>query len=162
MDIFLQEVQQLADLLKKSRCSLAVAESCTGGGIAFALTELAGASDWFDRGFVVYSNLAKTEQLGVSSELITAYGAVSELVAIAMAQGALKNSEAQFAIATTGIAGPTGGSEEKPVGTVYIALANFTQAQAKRYLVQGDRAQIRRRTIQYALQGAIEFLSKHK
>ncbi|MEO6291217.1 MAG: CinA family protein, partial [Burkholderiaceae bacterium] len=104
----------------KKQFYLATAESCTGGLIAAACTDLAGSSQWFDRGFVTYSNAAKTDMLGVGAALIAQFGAVSEPVAVAMAQGAVQHSAAQVAVAVTGVAGPTGGNAEKPVGTVWI------------------------------------------
>ena len=112
------EVVALAERLKAHHWRLATAESCTGGLIAASCTELSGSSDWFERGFVTYSNEAKTEMLGVDAALIAAHGAVSEPVARAMAEGALARSRADIAVAVTGIAGPTGGSADKPVGTV--------------------------------------------
>ena len=117
-------VQQLATRLLEQRQKLCTAESCTGGLIAKTLTDLAGSSDWFERGFVSYSNQAKNEMLAVPSSVIEDYGAVSEPVAAAMAIGALRHSHADFSVAVTGVAGPGGGSEEKPVGTVWIAVAS--------------------------------------
>lgn len=114
--------QQLANFLIASRHTLITAESCTGGGLAQALTDIAGCSSWFDRGFVTYSNLSKTEMLDVNPDIIEQYGAVSHETASAMVSGALQQCLADYAIAITGIAGPTGGSIEKPVGTVYIAV----------------------------------------
>jgi len=114
--------QQLADFLIASRHTLITAESCTGGGVAQVLTDIPGSSSWFDRGFITYSNLSKTEMLSVNPDLIEQQGAVSHQVAEAMATGALQQCLADYAIAITGIAGPTGGSIEKPVGTVYIAV----------------------------------------
>ena len=113
----------LADALKARGLMMATAESCTGGLIAGACTSLSGSSDWFDRGFVTYSNAAKAEMLGVPEALIDAHGAVSEPVARAMAAGAVARSAAQLAVAVTGVAGPTGGSAEKPVGTVWFGWA---------------------------------------
>ncbi|MEF9948171.1 MAG: CinA family protein [Comamonas sp.] len=115
-------VQQLAAKLTEKGWMLATAESCTGGMIAAACTDLAGSSQWFDRGFVTYSNEAKTEMLGVPAELIAKHGAVSEEVVRAMAEGAIRYSRAQVSIAVTGIAGPGGGSAEKPVGTVWVGV----------------------------------------
>ena len=114
---------KMADLLQKKGWFLATAESCTGGLVAAACTELAGSSNWFERGFVPYSNAAKTELLDVDAALIAQHGAVSEPVARAMAAGALSRSQAQVALAVTGVAGPTGGSPLKPVGTVWFAFA---------------------------------------
>jgi len=146
------EVRSLASALKSRGWMLAAAESCTGGLIAAACTELSGSSDWFDRGFVTYSNEAKTELLGVSAELIAQHGAVSEAVARAMVEGALARSHAQLAVAVTGIAGPTGGTPAKPVGTVWVGLAQRGQtATATLLQLQGDRAAVRRQTVAWAL-----------
>ncbi|HEY9067754.1 MAG TPA: nicotinamide-nucleotide amidohydrolase family protein, partial [Burkholderiaceae bacterium] len=113
-------MQVLGDALRRAGLTIASAESCTGGLIAAACTGIAGSSDWFERGFVTYSNEAKTESLGVPAALIAAHGAVSDAVARAMAEGALAHSRAQIAVAVTGIAGPGGGSPGKPVGTVWM------------------------------------------
>ncbi len=140
------------DLFRARGWMLATAESCTGGGIAAALTAIAGSSDVVDRGFVTYSNAAKTEMLGVPIALIETHGAVSEPVAAAMADGALARSAAHAAISVTGIAGPGGGSPDKPVGTVCFALARrdaFTKTQ--RMVFPGDRTAVREATIQEAL-----------
>jgi nicotinamide-nucleotide amidase len=132
---------------------LATAESCTGGGIAAALTEIAGSSDVFERGFVVYSNEAKTELLGVPTALIAAHGAVSEEVAAAMAAGALARSRADLALSVTGIAGPGGGTPTKPVGLVYIGCARRGDAPAvERHVFPGDRAAVRAATVRRALE----------
>jgi len=130
---------------------LATAESCTGGMIAAACTDLAGSSQWFERGFVSYSNAAKTELLGVPASLIDTHGAVSEPVARAMAEGAVRHSGAQVSVAVTGIAGPTGGSADKPVGTVWFGwqVDGATHSALRRF--SGDRAAVRRATLQHAL-----------
>lgn len=138
---------------------IATAESCTGGLIAGAITAVAGSSDWFERGFVTYSNAAKVEELGVSADAIDRFGAVSEPVALAMAQGALRASRAQWATAVTGIAGPTGGSAEKPVGTVCFGWAGPSVNEAEQRLLAGDRATIRRQSVLLALQGLIDRLA---
>jgi nicotinamide-nucleotide amidase len=148
----------LADFMLKNYYFLAAAESCTGGLIAAACTDLAGSSQWFDRGFVTYSNAAKTEMLGVDAALITQFGAVSEQVAAAMAQGALKNSAAQVSVAVTGVAGPAGGNAEKPVGTVWIGWCVNGQTTTEIYHFDGDRAMVRALTVQRALQGLVERL----
>lgn len=148
---------RLGDALKRRRWMLAVAESCTGGGIAHACTAIPGSSEWFDRGFVTYSNRAKTEMLGVPAELIERHGAVSEQVARAMAHGALQHSHAQIALAVTGIAGPTGGSPSKPVGLVWIALADTgSEISALRYRFSGDRAYVRGQSVLAALRQALK------
>ncbi len=144
-------VQQIATHLKKQHKRLSTAESCTGGLIAKVCTDLAGSSDWFERGFVSYSNDAKHDMLGVSHSLIEAYGAVSEAVAVAMVQGAIDSSLADYAIAVTGIAGPGGGSDEKPVGTVWIAVAGPGRYLARRYQFDGDREKVRESTVRQAL-----------
>ena len=138
--------------LKQTGLMLATAESCTGGWLAQCITAVPGSSGWFDRGYVTYSNAAKTEMLGVEPGLIDRYGAVSEQVARAMAAGALRNSDADIAIAITGIAGPGGGSLEKPVGTVWIALQRRGGAGVNRILVcMGKRETIRRLSVKMAL-----------
>jgi nicotinamide-nucleotide amidase len=150
----------VADLMLKKQFSLATAESCTGGLIAGACTDLAGSSQWFDRGFVTYSNAAKTQMLGVDANLINQHGAVSEPVAKAMAAGAMTHSAAQVSVAVTGVAGPTGGSAEKPVGTVWIAWCVSGEISAQLYHFEGDRAMVRALTVQQALQGLVERLEK--
>jgi len=153
-----QRVKQLSAALLRKQQKVCTAESCTGGLIAKTFTDLAGSSDWFDRGFVTYSNAAKSEMLGVPVTLIEDYGAVSEPVANAMASGALRHSEADYAIAVTGVAGPGGGSEEKPVGTVWIAVACAHQAQARCYHFDGDRAAVREATLLTGLETLCELL----
>jgi nicotinamide-nucleotide amidase len=146
------EITTLADLLREIGWSLTTAESCTGGLIAAACTAVAGSSDWFDRGFVTYSNGSKTQLLGVPAPLIDAHGAVSPEVARAMAQGALARSSAQLAVAVTGVAGPGGGSPEKPVGTVWIATARLgASTHADGFLFAGDRSSVRMQTVARAL-----------
>ena len=149
----------LADILQKNGWCMASAESCTGGLIAAACTDLAGSSHWFERGFVTYSNAAKTEMLGVDAALIERHGAVSEDVARAMAQGALAHSHAQAAVAVTGVAGPGGGSADKPVGTVWFAWATpaGTVTEMKRF--EGDRAGVRQATTAHALARLLELLA---
>jgi nicotinamide-nucleotide amidase len=141
------------------RVMIATAESCTGGLLAGAITAVAGSSDWFERGFVTYSNASKTEQLSVSPDLIERFGAVSEEVAQAMAEGTLRVSKAQWAIAVTGIAGPTGGTPEKPIGTVCFAWRGPGAATSERRLIPGDRASIRRDSVAVGLRGLIDRLA---
>ncbi len=142
------EVSQLIDDLKQHKLTISCAESCTGGMIAAAITDIAGASAIFDRGFVTYSNLAKQQMLGIPMSMITQYGAVSAQIAQAMAEGALHYSNADISIATTGIAGPSGGGEHKPVGTVFIASARRGgSCIVTRYLFAGDRLTIRQQTV---------------
>ena len=146
------EVKALGDALRARGWMLAAAESCTGGMIAAACTAIAGSSDWFERGFVTYSNAAKAEQLGVPAELIGSHGAVSAEVARARAAGALVNSRAQLAVAVTGIAGPGGATPGKPVGTVWLALAcEGGPVRAELLQLHGDRAAVRAQTVQQAL-----------
>ncbi|WP_029414329.1 CinA family protein [Acidovorax radicis] len=144
-------------LLKHSHL-LATAESCSGGMIAAACTDLAGSSQWFERGFVTYSNTAKVEMLGVPAAMIEQDGAVSEAVARAMADGALTHSQAQVSLAVTGVAGPTGGSDAKPVGTVWFAWCVNGETHSEMQHFAGDRAAIRTATVRYALQRLLGFL----
>ena len=143
----------LLDLCRQRRLRITTAESCTGGLLAALLTEVAGASDVFERGFVTYSNAAKSEQLGIDPALIVTHGAVSEAVARAMAEGALTHSAAGIAVAITGIAGPGGGSRQKPVGLVHIAVARLGGARWHRRCRFGDsgRAAIREAAATVAL-----------
>jgi nicotinamide-nucleotide amidase len=142
--------------LSQRGLKLVTAESCTGGWIATAITAVAGSSTWFERGFVTYSNEAKQEALGVDSKIIARHGAVSEPVALEMARGALRNSRAQVAVSVTGVAGPGGGSAEKPVGTVCLGWADAAGALSVTRLFHGNREQIRRQAVIAALQGLIE------
>ncbi len=148
----------LADLLLKKGWLLATAESCTGGLISAACTDLAGSSNWFERGFVSYSNEAKTELLGVAAALIAAHGAVSEEVVRAMAAGAISHSRAQVAVAVTGVAGPTGGSRAKPVGTVWFGFMVDGRLSSEMQHFSGDRAAVRLATVQHALQRLVQLL----
>ena len=152
-------VHALADRLRQRGLMLATAESCTGGLVAAACTAVAGSSDWFERGFVTYSNRAKTEMLGVDAALIAAHGAVSAEVACAMAEGALVHSTASLAVAVTGIAGPGGAVPGKPVGTVWLGLAGTgVAARAELLNLPGDRAQVREQTVALALQRLLAWL----
>ena len=151
------DVLALGESLRRRGWSMATAESCTGGLIAAACTSVAGSSDWFERGFVSYSNAAKTELLGVDAALIAAHGAVSEAVVRAMALGALSRAGVDLAVAVTGIAGPGGGSADKPVGTVWLGLARRgppgdALVQAERLQLGGDRSAVREQTLRIALQ----------
>lgn len=138
---------------------LATAESCTGGGVASAVTEIAGSSAWFDRGFVTYSNQAKVQMLGVVPETLAHFGAVSEATVREMVEGALRNSQAQVALAVSGIAGPGGGTPEKPVGTVWFAWGIKDGVKiARLHRLAGSRAEIRTQAVRIALQGVIELL----
>jgi len=148
----------LAAVLPAAGWMLATAESCTGGQIAAACTDMAGSSDWFERGFVSYSNASKVELLGVDAGLLQQHGAVSEPVARAMAAGALRHSHAQVAIAVTGVAGPGGGTAEKPVGTVWFGWATPTLMHTEQRQFAGDRAAVRSATVCHALARLVELL----
>jgi len=156
-------VAQLADALLARRWRLASAESCTGGLIAAACTERAGSSDWFERGVVSYSNEAKVALLGVPASLIAAHGAVSEAVARAMAEGIARSSGGDLAVSVTGIAGPSGGTPAKPVGTVWFGFAlrrdGVIEVQAEHHRFDGDRAQVRRASVRHALQALLQRLA---
>ena len=146
-------VRAVLDRARARSLKIAAAESCTGGLIAAGLTDVPGSSNVFDRGFITYSNEAKTELLGVPADLIAEHGAVSEPVARAMAEGALARSRADIAVAVTGIAGPGGGSAEKPVGLVFIgAVRRGEPAVVERHVFPGDRAEVRRATVLRALE----------
>lgn len=145
------QVLALGDALRARGWRIATVESCTGGAIAAACTTVAGSSDWFERGFVTYSNEAKTAQVGVDRALVAAHGAVSEPVARAMAEGALAHAPVQLAVAVTGIAGPGGAVPGKPVGTVWLALAGGGATVAERLQLDGDRDAVRAQTVEAAL-----------
>lgn len=152
--------------LKQMQWMISTAESCTGGLVATALTETSGSSLYFDRGFVSYSNLAKQQMLGVPEKILHRYGAVSEQTARAMAQGALRHSNAQISLAITGIAGPGGGSIEKPVGTVCFGWA-LEQADGSEHRLEetlqfkGNRHAVREAAVEHALRGVLKLLSNH-
>jgi len=152
------DLTQISLRLLQHRHLLATAESCTGGMIAAACTDLAGSSQWFERGFVTYSNAAKAQMLGVPAALIAQHGAVSEAVARAMADGALAHSQAHVSLAVTGVAGPTGGSAAKPVGTVWFGwcVAGATHSEVQHF--HGDRAAVRAATVRYALRRLLGWL----
>lgn len=148
-----------AQLLQKKQV-LATAESCTGGWIAQQLTAIAGSSEWFDCGFVTYSNDSKQQMLGVSEQSLIRYGAVSSNVVTEMAEGVLNHSQATMSVATSGIAGPGGGSDDKPVGTVWFAWAQkgeLTRSEKKCF--SGDRESVRKQAVKYAMQGILQNLS---
>jgi nicotinamide-nucleotide amidase len=153
--------EQVGATLKAHGMMLATAESCTGGGIAQALTDISGSSSWFERGFVTYSNLAKVEMLGVRQTTLDAHGAVSEATVREMAAGALQHSHAQVAVAVSGIAGPTGGTAEKPVGTVWFGWAlRDGEVHARLHHLSGDRAAVREQSVGIALQGLLNLMNK--
>ncbi|MDR0378360.1 MAG: CinA family protein [Candidatus Accumulibacter sp.] len=151
---------RVGQALLADRLTLVTAESCTGGWVSQCLTAIAGSSAWFERGFVTYSNAAKQEMLGVPESALAAHGAVSQAVAVAMAEGALRHSRADRALAITGIAGPDGGSTEKPVGTVCLAWAgrDVTTTTEIRHFT-GDRQAIRAQSVARALDGLLEQLA---
>jgi nicotinamide-nucleotide amidase len=151
--------QQVGVALKAQGMTLVTAESCTGGGIAQAITAVSGSSAWFDRGFVTYSNESKEEMLAVSPETLEQHGAVSEETVREMADGALQYSRAQVAVSVSGIAGPTGGTPEKPVGTVWFAWMSRGEVQTACHHLSGDRASIRAQSVRIALQGVLKLLN---
>jgi nicotinamide-nucleotide amidase len=150
--------ERLAQVLQGRGWMLATAESCTGGLIAAACTDLSGSSNWFERGFVTYSDAAKQELLGVDAALIAQHGAVSEVVARAMAFGAVRHSQARVSVAVTGIAGPTGGSPQKPVGTVWFGFQVDGQLSSETRRFEGDREAVRTATVRHALQRLLELI----
>ena len=155
-DLVAALASQVARQLQARAFMVATAESCTGGLVAAALTEIAGSSAWFERGFVTYSNHAKVEMIGVEADLIDAHGAVSEEVARAMAEGALLESRAQCALSITGIAGPGGGTRDKPVGTVCFGWAVLEEAvESETMHFAGDRAAVREQSARHALGGLL-------
>jgi len=158
-------VEQIAELLINRDKQLTVAESCTGGWVAKVLTDLAGSSSWFERGFVTYSNRAKHEMLGVSESTLKTYGAVSEETVSEMAVGALQNSHADFSVSISGIAGPSGGSEDKPVGLVWFAWAHKTEISeeviaSEQKNFDGDRDAIRQQALIFSLTELLNLISK--
>lgn len=158
MSAALAVCERLARVLPQRGWMMATAESCTGGLIAGACTDLSGSSAWFERGFVTYSNEAKAELLGVPPELIARHGAVSEPVARAMAAGAVARSHAHASVAVTGVAGPTGGSAEKPVGTVWFGWCIDGQVHTEHRRFDGDRAAVRAQTVLHGLERLLALL----
>jgi len=152
-------ITALADMLKSRDLRLVTAESCTGGGIATALTDVAGSSQWFECGFVTYSNEAKTRYLDVSPLILEQFGAVSEETVRAMVAGAVNNSLGDVAVAVSGIAGPGGGSADKPVGTVWFAWGNASQQIVQCVRFEGDRHQVRLQAVEVGIQGICHWLS---
>lgn len=160
-----EELERLATdvgfALQSAGLRLVTAESCTGGWVGEAVTAVAGSSDWFDRGFITYSNAAKRDVLGVAGITLNQNGAVSEETAREMALGALKHSRAQISVAITGVAGPGGGSADKPVGTVCFAWAkNDAALRSERHLLKGDRTEVRRQSVVIALRGILGLSSQ--
>ncbi len=153
--------RRLGEELFKHDYSLVTAESCTGGGLSEIITRIAGSSTWFDRGYVTYSNAAKVEMLGVSEDSLTTFGAVSENTAIEMAEGALNKSQADLSVSITGIAGPDGGSPEKPVGLVCFAWSNRqAETRSTQVVFEGDRETIRQQACLLAMQGLLEYFNE--
>ncbi|MDY7579861.1 CinA family protein [Herbaspirillum sp. RTI4] len=150
---------RLGDALNTRKLVLTTAESCTGGGVAQAITDIAGSSAWFDCGFVTYSNASKNELLDIPEALIAQHGAVSEEIAAAMAEGALANSSANVSLSTTGIAGPGGAVPGKPVGTVCFAWTIGDRTQTERLVFDGDRQSVREQSVLHAMQGLLKRLT---
>ncbi|WP_415892533.1 nicotinamide-nucleotide amidase [Neptuniibacter sp. PT8_73] len=150
----------IAEKLQANNLFIATAESCTGGWVAQEITAIPGSSAWFDCGFVTYSNMSKQKMLGVSKDTLEQYGAVSAEVVTQMAMGALENSDAHISVATSGIAGPAGGSKDKPVGTVWFAWAEQGKSvRTKKYCFEGDRESVRKQAVSVALEGILQNLS---
>lgn len=160
MDELTRLAGELGRLLQTQGAQVATAESCTGGGIAEAITRIAGSSAWFEAGYVTYSNAQKTRQLQVPEALFISHGAVSLPVVESMARGAQANSGARYAVAVSGIAGPGGGTADKPVGTVCLAWADSLQVESVCLHFDGDRDAVRRKTIQQALSGLLSSVQK--
>jgi len=154
-------ITELFKLLETKKWKIATAESCTGGMIAAAITEIAGSSAYFDRGFVTYSNEAKMELLDVQPLTLDRFGAVSEQTARLMARGAYAHSDADITVSVTGIAGPGGGSDEKPVGTVYIGLSTDDHAEVHHHVFDGDRQSIRHQTMENAIKHVMAFIKRN-
>jgi nicotinamide-nucleotide amidase len=154
----LELATKVGQALEAKRLLMATAESCTGGGVAQAITEIPGSTGWFECGFVTYSNASKTEMLEVPAALMAQFGSVSEEVAAAMAEGAVANSAADVAVSTTGIAGPTGAVPGKPVGTVCFGWARGDHTYTERLVFAGDRQSVREQTVVHALQGLLRFI----
>jgi nicotinamide-nucleotide amidase len=153
-------LKKVTIILKVKNIKIATAESCTGGLISHTLTNISGSSEYFDRGIVSYSNKAKTKLLEVSEELLEKFGAVSEQVAKAMAEGVRKRSNVDIGIATTGIAGPTGGTKEKPVGLVYISISSTNNTIVKKFKFAGNRLENKESTCNAALNLLLDFITK--
>ena len=159
--MLVDNVHQLANLLIEQKKTVATAESCTGGGIGAAFTDLAGSSAWFNGGIISYTNAAKQHLLGVSEQTLIDHGAVSEEVVQQMVAGACRQLNTDMAVAVSGVAGPDGGSEEKPVGTVWIAWANggaVGQITSRCFLFEGDREAVRKETVNAAVAGLLRLL----
>ena len=151
--------EQLGRALLQKSATVTSAESCTGGGVAQAITAIAGSSAWFNRSFVTYANSAKQEMLGVDAALLEEHGAVSEPVVISMAAGAAQRADADYAVAISGIAGPDGGTEDKPVGTVWFAWAGPEGVSAQRHLLSGDRHAVREQAVEISLKQLLHHIA---
>ena len=166
MNELIDAATRMGEVLKEKGWLMSTAESCTGGGVAQAITDIPGSSEWYEGGFVTYSNIAKSEMLDVPPALIAQFGAVSEEVAAAMAEGALANSSAHVSVSTTGIAGPTGGGPGKPVGTVCFGWSiehhGRRHTATERLVFKGDRQAVRQQSVMHALQGLIRFIEQQK
>ncbi|WP_445156739.1 CinA family protein [Halomonas sp. E14] len=154
--------ERLGRRCRERSLTITAAESCTGGGVASAITAVAGSSAYFETGYVTYSNGAKTRLLGVADDLLERHGAVSREVVEAMVAGACRDSGASLGVAVSGVAGPDGGSPDKPVGTVWLAWGNAAQQQAERFQFPGDRRAVRERAVRAALVGLIRYLEAHQ
>ena len=154
--------QQLGEMLKAKGWKVSCAESCTGGGLAYAITSVAGSSNWFERSFVTYSNAAKSELLQVGKRTLDQFGAVSQQTVLAMARGCAVKTAADLTIAVSGIAGPDGGSDEKPVGLVWFGFYVNGDLSAQQHIFSGDRQSVRNQAVETALQHAISLIGKKK
>ncbi len=156
----MSDIDKLAELLLINKLTISVAESCTAGALSAKLTSISGSSKYFDRGYITYSNKAKREVLGVSSNTLDKYGAVSKQVVLEMLNGIVNNSRTQLAVAISGIAGPTGGSLNKPVGTVYLAFLTAKKKYAIKKLFYGNRKMIIKQSVDFAINNLITNISK--
>ncbi|MGK0306476.1 MAG: nicotinamide-nucleotide amidase [Gammaproteobacteria bacterium] len=155
-----QLAQRLGNTLSTKGWQISCAESCTGGGIGYAITSISGSSAWFKKGFITYSNDAKQELLGVSEDTLIQYGAVSAQTVEEMAEGAAKNANAEVAIAVSGVAGPDGGTPDKPVGTVWFGFYINGQSISQKLLITGNRQDVRIKAIEFALSNTLMLLQK--
>jgi PncC family amidohydrolase len=155
-------VYKVSNKLKKHRVTIATAESCTGGLLSHTVTNVSGSSDYFDCGVISYSNTAKMQLLGISEQLLKKHGAVSKEVAVAMAKAIRQRAQVTYGLATTGIAGPTGGTKDKPVGLVYIAISTQNTVIVKNFLFSGDRLTIKESSCTAVLKLLLEILSRKK
>ncbi|MGC3872774.1 CinA family protein [Halomonas sp. GXIMD04776] len=152
--------ERLGDACRRQTATVTTAESCTGGGVAAAITDIAGSSDYFETGYITYANVSKMRLLKVSKSMLEGYGAVSQETVEAMVKGACLESGADIGVAVSGIAGPDGGSDEKPVGTVWFAWGDASRQHAERHVFEGDRLQVRHQAVRVALEGLIDWLEK--